>query len=98
MDNEFEPLNKMMLDTMVVNTTAKNEHIGEKERKIRHVKERARCLKSTLPCMVLPNAIIKAMLSHIVIWMDAFMSPQRISDVWSPCEIFLRWHLDWSKL
>ncbi|KAL7480336.1 hypothetical protein ACHAW6_006029, partial [Cyclotella cf. meneghiniana] len=42
MDNEFEPLVKLLLDKLVINTTAKNEHVGEIEKKIQHVKNRAR--------------------------------------------------------
>ncbi len=44
MDNEFGPLDKIMLDITVVNTIAKNEHIGKIKRKIRNVKEMACCL------------------------------------------------------
>ena len=32
MDNEFELLKAMLADTVVVNTLAKNEHMGEVER------------------------------------------------------------------
>ena len=37
MDNEFEPLKEMMSDKLVINTTAKNEHVGEIERMIRTI-------------------------------------------------------------
>ena len=97
MDNEFEPLKGPLLDTIEINTTAKNEHVGEIERKIRHVKERVRCVKSTLPYRhkALPHAIIKAMLSHVVLWMNAFVSDQGVSEVFSPREIVLRRQLKW---
>ena len=38
MDNEFEPLKEMMSNTLVINTTAKNEHVGEIECFIRTLK------------------------------------------------------------
>ncbi|KAL7503550.1 hypothetical protein ACHAXN_002144, partial [Cyclotella atomus] len=46
MDNEFEPLTKLLLDKLVINTTAKSEHVGEIEKKIQHVKNRARSTKA----------------------------------------------------
>ena len=97
MDNEFEPLKQALLDCLDVNTTAKNEHVGEIERKIRHVKERARCVKSTLPYRfkALPNAIIKAMLYNVILWMNAFISPQGVSETYSPRELVLRRQLKW---
>ncbi|KAL7480351.1 hypothetical protein ACHAW6_006042, partial [Cyclotella cf. meneghiniana] len=42
MDNEFEPLRKKLLGKLVLNTTAADEHVGEIERKIQHVKTRTR--------------------------------------------------------
>ena len=49
MDNEFEPLKKKLLGKLVVNTTAADEHVGEIEQKIQHVKTCARSLKASLP-------------------------------------------------
>ncbi len=34
MDNEFKPLKVKLLDQITINTTAKNKHVGEIERKI----------------------------------------------------------------
>ena len=89
MDNEFEPLTGSLLESTIINTTAKNEHVGEIERKIRHVKERSRCVKSSLPFKALLNAIVKHMIYHVVLWMNAFISQQGISQVWSPRELVL---------
>ncbi|KAL7503940.1 hypothetical protein ACHAXN_001664 [Cyclotella atomus] len=72
MDNEFKPLKKKLLGELVMNTTAMGEHVGEIERKIRHVKNCSRSTKSTLPYKKLPNAIIKALLYQVVLWMNAF--------------------------
>jgi hypothetical protein len=94
MDNEFEPLKKKLLGQVVLNTTAKNEHVGEIERKIQHVKNRARSTKSTLPYKKLPNAIIKAMLYNVVLWMNALRTKLGISEEYSPRELLLRHQLD----
>jgi hypothetical protein len=48
MDNEFESLSPL-LPGIVTNTTAAREHVGEIERRIRTMKERARGVKNTLP-------------------------------------------------
>lgn len=67
MDNEFEPLVKLLLDKLVVNTTAKNEHVGKIERKIGHLKNRSRSTKASLPYKALPKCVIKALASNITI-------------------------------
>ena len=95
MDGEFEKLAPMLSDIIEVNTTGKNEHVGEIERKIRHVKERCRCLKADMPFTVLPNAVIKALVIHAVMWMNAYRSGAGISRDLSPREIVLRWQLSW---
>lgn len=84
MDNEFEPLKSKLLDPLDINTTAKNEHVGEIERKIHHVKDHTRCIQSTLAFkhVALPNAIIKGMVQHVVLWLNAFVSKQGISDIY----------------
>jgi hypothetical protein len=67
MDNEFEPLKKSKLAKLLeINTTAKNEHMGEIERKIRHVKNRSRSTKVSLPYKALPKCVIKSMLSNVL--------------------------------
>jgi hypothetical protein len=94
MDNEFEPLKKKLLGKLVVNTTAADEHVGEIERKIQHVKTRARSLKASLPFKKLPNAVIKAMIYNVTMWMNALVSKQGVSDIYSPRELLLRTQLD----
>jgi hypothetical protein len=93
MDNEFEPLKKKLLGNVVINTTALGEHVCKIERKIRHVKNRARCLKSTLPYKLLPNNIIKALLYQVVLWIS-LRTKLGISELFSPRELLLRHQLD----
>ncbi|KAL7502656.1 hypothetical protein ACHAXN_000584, partial [Cyclotella atomus] len=97
MDCEFEPLVKLLLDKTVVNTTAKNEHVGEIERKIQHVKNRGRSTKASLPYKALPKAVIKALLKNVVLWMNVLLSKQGISTEYSPQELVLRRQLDPDK-
>jgi hypothetical protein len=84
MDNEFEPLKKKLLGKMVVNTTAADEHVGEIERKIQHVKTRSRSLKASLPYKKVPNAVIKAMIYNVTMWMNALVNKHGVSEVFSP--------------
>eukprot|EP00804_Cyclotella_cryptica_P024363 CCRYP_015327-RA/>CCRYP_015327-RA protein AED:0.56 eAED:0.44 QI:0/0/0/0.5/0/0/2/0/103 len=64
MDGEFEKIKQKLINIIEINITAKNEHVPEIERKIRHIKERVRCIKADLPYTVLPNVMIKRMVLH----------------------------------
>lgn len=97
MDNEFESLRPHFLDKLEINTTAKNEHVGEIERKIRHIKNRSRSMKASLPYKALPKCVIKALLSNVVLWMNALQSNLGISKEFSPREIVLRRQLNVSR-
>ena len=93
MDNEFEPLKPMMNDTLVINTTAKNEHVREIERMIRTIKGKARCINSEMReigITHLPIAVIKAMIKFVVMWHNAIPSKQGVSQEYSPRELVLR--------
>jgi hypothetical protein len=57
MDMEFKKL-RDQLPNVALNTMATQEHVGEIERKIRLIKERARGTISTLPYEMLPKLII----------------------------------------
>jgi hypothetical protein len=57
MDMEFEKMENMLLG-ITLNTTAVREHVGEIERKIRVIKERARGTISVLPYEILPKLMI----------------------------------------
>ena len=52
-DGEFEPLQEIITENMPVGTTmnltSANEHVTEIERRIRVVKERAICVRHSLP-------------------------------------------------
>ncbi len=65
MDMEFEKL-KTLLPHVALNTTAAREHVGEIERKIRVIKERARGTFNTLPYKKLPKMMVIELLHFCV--------------------------------
>eukprot|EP00804_Cyclotella_cryptica_P016673 CCRYP_001990-RA/>CCRYP_001990-RA protein AED:0.73 eAED:0.24 QI:0/-1/0/1/-1/0/1/0/427 len=97
MDGEFEKINQKLINIIEVNITAKNEKVPEIERKIRHIKERVRSMKADLPYQVLPNIMIKRMVLHAGLLLNAYVNKQGISNEYSPREIILRWQLCWDK-
>ena len=97
MDNEFEKVKELVADLIEINTTAANEHVPEIERKIRHVKERCRTCKASLPFEFMPNLMIRSLVTHMVMMINAHIDKSGISDVYSPRELVLRWQLDWTK-
>ena len=97
MDGEFEKVKKKVIDCIEVNITARNEHVLEIERKIRVIKERARCYKADMPVKELPSIIIKRMVLNAVLFLNAYVDKQGISEEYSPRELILRWQLHWKR-
>ena len=93
MDMEFEKLVDL-LPSVAINTTAAREHVGEIERKIRVIKERARGTINTLPFLQLPRLMIIELMHFCVMWMNAFPVKSGISKKWSPRELISRHRLD----
>jgi len=97
MDGEFEAVKQRLAGLIEINTTAANEHVPEIERKIRHMKERCRATKASLPYDVLPNLIVRNLVTNATMMMNAHIDKQGISEEFSPRELVLRWQLDWKK-
>jgi len=93
MDYEFEKL-KTLMPNVTLNTTAASEHMGEIERKIRVIKERAGCTVNTLPYPTLPDLMIIELMHFCVMWMNSFPVKLGISEKYSPREIIMRQKLD----
>jgi len=93
MDMEFEKL-RDMLPNVTLKTTAAWEHMGEIERKIQVVKERARSTMSVIPYKLLPKLVIIVLMHFCVMWMNSFPVKSGISEKWSPREIVSRHKLD----
>ena len=69
MDNEFEVFKKRIGDTCLINTTAKNEHVGEFEWLIQTVKGKGRCIMSEICDLGVTHllfSVIKALITSIV--------------------------------
>ncbi len=96
MDGEFEKL-KNILPTVECNTTAAKEHVSEAEHSIRTVKERTRGLIGTLPFNDIPRQMKIEFVYFIMLWLNAFPVKTGVSLIYSPWELFVRWHLDYKK-
>jgi hypothetical protein len=83
-----------LLPNVTINTTAAREHVGEIERKIQVIKERARRTMNTLPYSQLPKLIIIELGHFCVMRMNAFPVKSGISKKWSPRELFSCHKLD----
>lgn len=97
MDRKFEKVKPKLINLIKVNTTSRNEHVPEIERKIRHIKETTRCIKADLPYTIMPGQMIKRTVLQAVLFMKAYIDKQGISDKYSPRELILRWRLDWKR-
>jgi hypothetical protein len=68
--------------------------MGEIERKIRVVKERARNTINVQPYKMLPKLMIIELMHFCVMWTNSFSVKLGISEMWSPREILSRHKLD----
>ncbi len=93
MDMEFEKL-KDILPNITINTTAAREHVGEIERKIQVIKERARGTMATFPYLTLPKIMIIKLMHSCVLWLNSFPVKSGGSEKWSPSELILHHWLD----
>ncbi len=93
MDMEFEKLVDL-LPNVTINTTAAREHVGEIERKIQVIKERARGTMNTLPYPQLPRLMTIKIMHFCVMRMNAFPVKLGVSEKWSPRELISRHKLD----
>jgi hypothetical protein len=90
---ELEKL-KDILPDITINTTTAREHVGEIERKILVIKERARGTINTLSYLVLPKLMTIELMHFCVMWMNLFPVKSGGPDKWSPMELVLRHQLD----
>jgi hypothetical protein len=97
MDMEFESLSDE-LELVQVNTTAAREHVGDIERGIRTIKDRARSTLAALPRkMVLPKKMIIHLIIFVIMWLNATPARNGISVDFSPREIVTQLKIDFSK-
>ncbi|KAL7472774.1 hypothetical protein ACHAXS_013136 [Conticribra weissflogii] len=96
MDREFEKI-KPMLPEVLVNTTSAGEHVGDIERHIRTIKERARGITCTLPYRSMLARMIVKLVYFCVMWLNAVPNKNGVSSDYSPREIVVRQKLDYKK-
>ncbi len=96
MDGEFEKI-KDVLPTVECNTIGAKEHVSEAEQMIRTVKERTRGLVCTLPFVKIPQRMKIELVYFMVLWLNAFPVKMGISGVYSPQELMVRRHLNYTK-
>jgi hypothetical protein len=82
-DMELEKL-KDVLPNITINTTAAREHVGEIERKIQVIKERARGTMATLPYLTLPKIMIFELMHFCILWLNSFPVKLGVSEKWNP--------------
>ena len=96
MDLEFEKV-KDECPLVEINTTAAREHVGEAERGIRTIKERARCVVSMLPYTMLPKQMVIHLIYYVVLLINAFPAAKGISERYSPREIITQRVLEYGR-
>lgn len=85
MDREFEPLRGDLAEIGVsLNTTARDEHVGDIEGFIRTIKERMRATYNTLSYRNMPPRLVIEMAQHAVFWLNAFPHANGITGNQSP--------------
>jgi hypothetical protein len=85
MDGQFGCLEDNLQGMQVLlNKTVNDEHVGEVERFIRTIKERMRCLITTLPFKHVPNQMVIELAKRVVFWFHAFPAKDGISAMLSP--------------
>jgi hypothetical protein len=96
MDNEFECLQNLV-QIIIINMTAANEHVPEIEWRICLIKERGRGILNTLPYKKMPQLMLIELIYHVVLWFNASPMKSGVSTTLSPREIVYRHKLDFKK-
>jgi hypothetical protein len=98
MDGEFETLRENLLDMRIqLNTTGRDEHVGDIERFIRTIKERIRSTYNTLPFKRVPPRLVIEMAKSSVYWLNAFPHTKGVSDTMSPRTIVAGVGIDFNR-
>jgi hypothetical protein len=85
MDGQFDCLEGDLASMQVLlNKTARDEHVGDVERYIQTIKERMRCSHNTLPFKQVPSRMVIENAKQAVFWLHAFPATDGISATLSP--------------
>jgi hypothetical protein len=96
MDNEFGKI-KDHVPMLDLNIPVASDHVGEVERRIRVVKERARGLARTLPYPCLPQQMLIHLIHFVTMWLNNFPTINGVSPDYSPRKIILRHCLSYKR-
>ena len=98
MDGAFTSLHDVCNQLQVtLNTTSRDEHVGDVERYIRTIKERMRGIANTLPYKLLPCNMVIELAKAAVYWLNSIPSNMGVSSVISPRTIITGQVLDYNK-
>jgi hypothetical protein len=98
MDGEFEYLRPKLAEMSVtLNTTSRDEHVPEAERRIRVIKERVRAIWNTLPFERMPARMVIEMVYSCNFWLNCFPATDGISDTLSLRAIVDGTNIDFKK-
>jgi hypothetical protein len=98
MDLQFATLEHELRSRGInLNLAAAKEHVGEIERLIRTIKERARALRSSLPFKKIPKRLVSAIVRHVSRWLNIFCPKNGISSTISPRTLMTGVKLDYHK-
>jgi hypothetical protein len=96
MDNEFEKL-RDHVPMLALNIPAAGDHVGEVERRIWVIKERARGIVCTLLYPCLPQQMLIHLLHFVTMWLNNFPTSNGILADFSPRKIILCHHLSYKR-
>ena len=97
MDVQFDSMDIVLQHKGVtLNTCSRNEHIHNIERHIRMVKERVRCIYTTLSFKKMPGEIIIEMVYTANFWLNAFYLSGTIVDGSSSCTVMTGLSIDYN--
>eukprot|EP00934_Nitzschia_sp_Nitz4_P008987 Nitzschia sp. Nitz4//scaffold353_size16344//11151//16190//NITZ4_008865-RA/size16344-processed-gene-0.13-mRNA-1//1//CDS//3329548925//8977//frame0 len=98
LDGAFEPLRDGLGELgITLNTTSRDEHVGEAERAIRTIKERMRAIHNTLPFKKLPTRLLIEMAKSCVFWINALPQRNGVSKQLSPRTIITGMSIDYRR-
>jgi len=98
MDGYFESYRADLAEReTVLNTTGRDEHVGDIERYIRTIKERARSTYNTIPFKRVPPRMVIEMVKQAVFWRNSFPPEDGISDGLSPRAIITGIGIDFNR-
>ena len=98
MDRAFAGLHDVCNQLQVtLNTTSRDEHVGDVERYIRTIKERMRGVSNTIPFKRLTRNMVMELAKAVVYWLNSVPSNMGVSPTMSPRTIITGQLLDYHK-